>query len=49
VLVDDHGNALITDFGLAKVIEEFSDSMQLTTSFFAGSVYHDNLGFYSPS
>jgi serine/threonine protein kinase len=41
VLVDDLGNALITDFGLAKVIEEFSDSMQLMTSFFAGSVRHD--------
>jgi serine/threonine protein kinase len=38
VLVDDLGNALITDFGLAKVIEEFSDSMQPVTSFFAGSV-----------
>jgi hypothetical protein len=36
--VDDLGNALITDFGLAKVIEEFSDSMQPSTSFFAGSV-----------
>jgi len=41
VLVDDLGNALITDFGLAKVIEEFSDSMKLMTSFFAGSVRHD--------
>jgi len=37
--VDDFGNALITDFGLAKVVEEFSDSMQLATSFFAGSVW----------
>jgi serine/threonine protein kinase len=39
ILVDDFGNALITDFGLARVIEEFSNSMQLATSFFAGSVW----------
>jgi len=37
ILVNDSGKAVITDFGLAKVAEEFSDSIQLATSFFAGS------------
>ena len=37
ILVDETGSAIITDFGLSKVIEEMSDSMSRGTSFFAGS------------
>jgi serine/threonine protein kinase len=37
ILVDETGSAIITDFGLSKVIEEMSDSMTRGTSFFAGS------------
>ncbi|KAF8962816.1 kinase-like domain-containing protein [Flammula alnicola] len=48
ILVDDVGNAIITDFGLSKVMEEMSmsiataegnsnGSMSMGTSFFAGS------------
>jgi len=35
-LVDEHGNATITDFGLSKVMEEITDAT-MGTSFFAGS------------
>ncbi|CAA7264551.1 unnamed protein product [Cyclocybe aegerita] len=37
ILVDQSGNAIITDFGLSKVMEEMSDTMNMGTSFFAGS------------
>ncbi|RDB21804.1 Serine/threonine-protein kinase STY8 [Hypsizygus marmoreus] len=37
ILVDDHGCPIITDFGLSKVIEEMSDSINIGSSFFAGS------------
>ncbi|KAF9530687.1 kinase-like domain-containing protein [Crepidotus variabilis] len=37
ILVDELGNAVITDFGLSKVIEEITDTMNKGTSFFAGS------------
>ncbi|KAF9552877.1 kinase-like protein [Agrocybe pediades] len=37
ILVDENGNAIITDFGLSKVLEEMTDSMNMGTSFFAGS------------
>jgi len=37
ILVDESGSAIITDFGLSKVIEEMSDSTSRGTSFFAGS------------
>ncbi|TFK53864.1 kinase-like protein [Heliocybe sulcata] len=37
ILVDQHARAVITDFGLSKVMEDFSDSMNILTSFFAGS------------
>jgi serine/threonine protein kinase len=37
ILVDETGSAIITDFGLSKVLEEMSDSMSRGTSFFAGS------------
>ena len=37
ILVDQTGSAIITDFGLSKVMEEMSDSMPKGTSFFAGS------------
>ncbi|KIJ94789.1 hypothetical protein K443DRAFT_134619 [Laccaria amethystina LaAM-08-1] len=33
----DHGYAIITDFGLSKVIEEMSETISKGTSFFAGS------------
>lgn len=38
-MVDKNGHAKITDFGLSKVIEDFSDVLKLPnpTSFFAGS------------
>lgn len=35
--MDVNGNAIITDFGLSKVLEEMTDSMNMGTSFFAGS------------
>jgi hypothetical protein len=37
ILVDKNGDAIITDFGLSKVLEEMSDEMTVGTSFFAGS------------
>ncbi|KAL0948376.1 hypothetical protein HGRIS_010958 [Hohenbuehelia grisea] len=37
ILIGEEGQALITDFGLSKVVEEMTDSMNLGTSFFAGS------------
>ncbi|TDL14291.1 kinase-like protein [Rickenella mellea] len=38
ILINHRGSAIITDFGLARVIEEVSDVTQTkTTSFFAGS------------
>ncbi|KAF9005051.1 kinase-like domain-containing protein [Cyathus striatus] len=38
ILIDDKGFAIITDFGLSKVIEEMSDCMHVGSSFFAGSM-----------
>ena len=37
ILIDEHGYAIITDFGLSKVIEEMSETISKGTSFFAGS------------
>jgi len=38
ILVDENGNAIITDFGLSKIIEEITtDNTTVGTSFFAGS------------
>ncbi|EDR00010.1 uncharacterized protein LACBIDRAFT_314918 [Laccaria bicolor S238N-H82] len=37
ILVDERGYAIITDFGLSKVIEEMSETISKGTSFFAGS------------
>ncbi|KAF8814545.1 kinase-like protein [Phlegmacium glaucopus] len=37
ILVDEKGYAIITDFGLSKVMEEMSESINMGTSFFAGS------------
>ncbi|KAF8896916.1 kinase-like domain-containing protein [Gymnopilus junonius] len=38
ILVDENGSAIITDFGLSKVLGDMSDSMNMGgTSFFAGS------------
>lgn len=39
ILIDESGHPRITDFGLSKVIEDFSDVLKLPnpTSFFAGS------------
>jgi serine/threonine protein kinase len=37
ILVNEHGRAVITDFGLSRVLEEVSDSLSPGTSFFAGS------------
>jgi serine/threonine protein kinase len=38
ILIDEKGYAIITDFGLSKVMEEMSESINsMTTSFFAGS------------
>ncbi|KAF7971576.1 hypothetical protein HWV62_20828 [Athelia sp. TMB] len=37
ILIDDHGHALLTDFGLAKIIEDVTGAMKVATSFFAGS------------
>jgi serine/threonine protein kinase len=37
ILIDDNGRAIITDFGLSKVMEELSGSLNRHTSFFAGS------------
>ncbi|KAF8151656.1 kinase-like domain-containing protein [Crassisporium funariophilum] len=37
ILVDETGYAIITDFGLSKVMEEMSESINMGTSFFAGS------------
>ncbi len=37
-MVDENGNAIITDFGLSKIIEEITtDNTTVGTSFFAGS------------
>ena len=38
-MIDKNGHAKITDFGVSKVIEDFSDVLRLPnpTSFFAGS------------
>lgn len=37
-MIDENGNAIITDFGLSKVIEEITtDNTTVGTSFFAGS------------
>ena len=36
-MIDEHGYAIITDFGLSKVIEEMSETISKGTSFFAGS------------
>lgn len=37
-MVDSQGTAIITDFGLSKVVEELTDgSVNPATSFFAGS------------
>jgi len=37
ILIDEHACAIITDFGLSKVMEEMSETMKKGTSFFAGS------------
>ncbi|KDR73031.1 hypothetical protein GALMADRAFT_73323 [Galerina marginata CBS 339.88] len=37
ILVDESGNAIITDFGLSKVLGEMSDPANKATSIFAGS------------
>ncbi|KAF5375946.1 hypothetical protein D9615_008211 [Tricholomella constricta] len=37
ILIDEHGCPIITDFGLSKVIEDMSDSINIGSSFFAGS------------
>ncbi|KAF8882977.1 kinase-like domain-containing protein [Infundibulicybe gibba] len=38
ILIDEHGIAVITDFGLSKVMEDISDAaINIGTSFFAGS------------
>ncbi|EDR05945.1 uncharacterized protein LACBIDRAFT_302109 [Laccaria bicolor S238N-H82] len=37
ILIDEHVYAIITDFGLSKVIEEMSDIISKGISFFAGS------------
>jgi len=39
ILIDDRGNALITDFGMSEVIEDFSSGTgsTLATSFFGGA------------
>ncbi|KZT18153.1 kinase-like protein [Neolentinus lepideus HHB14362 ss-1] len=37
ILVNQLGQAVITDFGLSKVMEDFGDSTHILTSFFAGS------------
>ncbi|KAG6919677.1 hypothetical protein DXG01_002620 [Tephrocybe rancida] len=37
ILIDEHGCPIITDFGLSKVKEDLSDSIQIASSFFAGS------------
>lgn len=37
ILIDEKGYAIITDFGLSKVMEEMSESINISTSFFAGS------------
>ncbi|KII84781.1 hypothetical protein PLICRDRAFT_117229 [Plicaturopsis crispa FD-325 SS-3] len=37
IVVNDRGQAVVTDFGLSKVTEELSDTLKLDTSSFAGS------------
>ncbi|TFK38492.1 kinase-like domain-containing protein [Crucibulum laeve] len=37
ILIDEHGHAIITDFGLSQVMEDMSEDVNIGTSFFAGS------------